>query len=98
VRSLACSAAPWPRPSDQPLPVAVRPYVQGSAVAELAEREWRMTIAPWVRSIIEDARFPAFAQVVVAADDMSFEERFAFGLERVLDGFERYAADQAVGG
>jgi hypothetical protein len=67
-------------------------------VAELAEREWRMTIAPWVRSIIEDARFPAFAQVVVAADDMSFEERFAFGLERVLDGFERYAADQAVGG
>jgi len=78
-------------------------YVQGSAVAELAEREaqrrtgldehaWRMTIAPWVRSIIDDARFPAFAQVVVAADELSFEDRFLFGLERLLDGFERYAS------
>ena len=82
-------------------------YVQGSAVAELAEREaqrrtgldereWRQTIAPWVRSIIEDTRFPAFAQVVVAADDLSFEERFTFGLERVLDGFERYAASGSL--
>ena len=77
-------------------------YVQGSAVAELAEREaqrrtgldehaWRQTVAPWMRTIIEDPRFPAFAQVVAVADDLSFEERFEFGLERVLDGFERYA-------
>jgi hypothetical protein len=51
-----------------------------------------MTIAPWVRSIIEEARFPAFAQVVLAADELSFEDRFLFGLERVLDGFERYAS------
>jgi AcrR family transcriptional regulator len=82
-------------------------YVQGAAVAELAEREaqrrtgldehaWRETIAPWVRSIIEDARFPAFAQVVVAADDLSFEDRFVFGLERVLDGFERFAEGRST--
>ena len=73
-------------------------FVQGSVAAELAEREaqrrtglderaWRETVAPWVRSILADARFPAFAQVVLAADDLSFEERFAFGLERLLDGF-----------
>jgi AcrR family transcriptional regulator len=82
-------------------------YVQGAAVAELAEREaqrrtgldehaWRETIAPWVRSIIDDARFPAFAQVVVAADDLSFEDRFVFGLERVLDGFERFVEGRAT--
>ena len=81
-------------------------YVQGSAVAELAEREaqrrtgldehaWRLTIAPWLRSIAEDARFPAFAQVVIAADELSFEDRFVFGLERVLDGFERFAEGRA---
>jgi AcrR family transcriptional regulator len=73
-------------------------YVQGSVAAELAEgeaqrrtgldeRAWRETVAPWVRSILADARFPAFARVVLAADDLSFEERFAFGLERLLDGF-----------
>jgi hypothetical protein len=77
-------------------------YVQGSVAAELAEREaqrrtglderaWRETVAPWVRSIIDGARFPSFARVVDAADDLTFEERFEFGLERLLDGFERLA-------
>jgi AcrR family transcriptional regulator len=77
-------------------------YVQGSVAAELAEREaqrrtgldehaWRETVAPWVRSILADARFPAFAQVVLAADDLSFEDRFTFGLERLLDGFATLA-------
>src|SRR5262245_14599696 len=78
-------------------------YVQGSVAAALAEHEaqrrtgldehaWRETVAPWVRSILADARFPAFASVVRAADDLSFEERFEFGLARLLDGFERLAA------
>jgi AcrR family transcriptional regulator len=73
-------------------------FVQGSVAAELAEREaqrrtglderaWRETVAPWVRSILADARFPAFAQVILAADSLSFEERFEFGLARLLDGF-----------
>lgn len=82
-------------------------YVQGSVAAELAEHEaqrrtgldehaWRETVAPWVRSILADARFPAFASVVLAADELSFEERFEFGLARLLDGFERLA-DPAPG-
>lgn len=84
-------------------------YVQGSVSAELAEAEalrrtgldeqaWRETVAPWVRSILDDARFPSFAQVVLAADELSFEDRFTFGLERLLDGFERLATDRAAPG
>ncbi len=72
-------------------------YVQGAVGAELAEaaeqrrtglteQEWRATVAPWVRSVVSDGRYPAFARIVVAADDLTFDERFAFGLERVLDG------------
>ena len=77
-------------------------YVQGSVAAELAEREaqrrtgldegaWRETVAPWVRSILTDARFPAFASVWGAAAGLTFEDQFEFGLERLLDGFERLA-------
>lgn len=87
---------------------ALLAYVQGSVGAELAEAEarrrtgldeqaWRETVAPWVRSILDDARFPSFAQVILAADDLSFEDRFAFGLERLLDGFERFAETSAIG-
>jgi AcrR family transcriptional regulator len=83
-------------------------YVQGSVAAELAEREaqrrtglderaWRETVAPWVRSILADARFPAFARVVLAADALSFEERFEFGLGRLLDGFEGLATSARGG-
>jgi AcrR family transcriptional regulator len=83
-------------------------YVQGSVAAELAEREaqrrtglderaWRETVAPWVRSILANARFPAFARVVLAADALSFEERFEFGLGRLLDGFEGLATSARGG-
>lgn len=75
-------------------------YVLGSVAEEIAEaqaqrrtgvdeRTWRGTIAPWLRAIVEDGRYPAFARVALAADRLTFDDRFAFGLERLLDGFER---------
>jgi AcrR family transcriptional regulator len=81
-------------------------WILGSVAGELAEAEsqrrtglderaWRASVAPWVRSIISDSRFPAFARVVIAADDLTFDERFAFGLERLLDGFGGFAVKRA---
>ncbi len=83
-------------------------YVLGSVAEEIAEveaqrrtgvdeRTWRGTIAPWLRAIVEDGRYPAFAQVALAADGLTFEDRFAFGLERLLDGFERLESTQDGG-
>jgi AcrR family transcriptional regulator len=77
-------------------------FVQGSVFAELAEqaahrrsgldeRAWRETVAPWVQSILGDAEFPAISRVIVAADELTFDERFEFGLARLLDGFELLA-------
>jgi AcrR family transcriptional regulator len=77
-------------------------YVRGAVAEELAEIEaqrrtgmteieWRQSIAPYVRSVLESGQHPSFKAVVVEAKDLTHEEQFEFGLARVLDGFERIA-------
>ena len=77
-------------------------FVRGSAADELAEldatrrtgmtqEEWRDSIAPYVRGVIESGHFPAFTSVVMSADPTD-DEQFEFGLARLLDGFERLTA------
>ncbi len=78
-------------------------YTRGATSDELAERdaqrrtgmtqeEWRDSVAPYVRSIIDSGRFPSFAAVILSAEP-SDEEQFEFGLQRLLDGIERLTAD-----
>ena len=54
-------------------------YTRGATSDELAERdaqrrtgmtqeEWRDSVAPYVRSIIDSGRFPSFAAVILSAD------------------------------
>jgi AcrR family transcriptional regulator len=77
-------------------------YVHGAVAAELAELEiqrrtgmtedeWRESIAPYVRTVLEAGRHPSFRAVAIEARDLTAEEQFEFGLQRLLDGFERIA-------
>lgn len=81
-------------------------YVRGAVADELSEieaekrtgmneLEWRDTIAPYVRSVLEEGRHPAFAAVIIEGEDLTAEEEFEFGLARLIDGFERFAASGA---
>ncbi len=74
-------------------------YVRGAAADELAELDaerrtgmsqdqWRDSIAPYVVDIVDSGRYPSFA-AVIASPDPTDEEQFEFGLDRLLDGFER---------
>jgi AcrR family transcriptional regulator len=77
-------------------------YVRGAVADELAELDaerrtgmtqdqWRRTVAPYVRGVIESGRYPSFA-AAVRAPEPSDDDQFEFGLARLLDGFERLAA------
>jgi AcrR family transcriptional regulator len=72
-------------------------YVLGAVSRELAELEtrrrtgqsedeWRASVAPYIREVVESGAYPHFARRVVEARDPSFTEQFTFGLERILDG------------
>ncbi|MEQ4716490.1 TetR/AcrR family transcriptional regulator C-terminal domain-containing protein [Nonomuraea sp. B19D2] len=51
-----------------------------------SEDEWRASVAPYIRKVVESGAYPHFARRVVEARDPSFTEQFTFGLERILDG------------
>ncbi|MFI6321801.1 TetR/AcrR family transcriptional regulator [Nonomuraea sp. NPDC050556] len=72
-------------------------YVLGAVSRELAENEahrrtgqsedeWRASVAPYIRQVVESGAYPHFARRIVDARDPSFAEQFAFGLDAILDG------------
>ncbi|MFD8560940.1 TetR/AcrR family transcriptional regulator C-terminal domain-containing protein [Streptosporangium canum] len=72
-------------------------YVLGAVSRELAELEvrrrtgqsedeWRASVAPYIREVVESGAYPHFARRVAEARDPSCTEQFTFGLERILDG------------
>jgi AcrR family transcriptional regulator len=76
-------------------------YVRGAVADELAELDaqrrtgmsqdqWRQTVRPYVRAVLDSGRFPSFAAAVKAPEPTA-DEQFEFGLARLLDGFERLA-------
>ena len=80
-------------------------YVRGAVADELAELdaerrtgmtqdEWRRSVGPYVRGVIESGRFPSFGAAVMAPEPTD-DEQFEFGLARLLDGFERLTSGDA---
>lgn len=78
-------------------------YVRGAVADELSEidaqkrtgmteEEWHRTIAPYVRSVLDEGRHPSFAAVVIEGEDLTPEQQFEFGLARLIEGFERFAS------
>ncbi|WP_405163175.1 TetR/AcrR family transcriptional regulator [Nocardia sp. NBC_01499] len=74
----------------------IRDYVRGAVMRELAEKEtqrrtgqtedqWRATVAPYLRKVIESGAYPRVSQMTKAAD-RSPAEQFSFGLRRILTG------------
>jgi AcrR family transcriptional regulator len=58
-----------------------------------SEAEWAAAVGADLGRAIGDPRFPAFAAVLTAPSDgrpRTLDESFDFGLQRVLDGIERY--------
>ncbi|MFI6299072.1 TetR/AcrR family transcriptional regulator [Nonomuraea sp. NPDC050790] len=73
-------------------------YVEGSARAEvsaaeelrrsgLSEQEWLARSTPRVRQLAESGEYPIFTKIVTEArqHELSRDDRFRYGLERVLD-------------
>jgi len=80
---------------------AVYAYVVGYTLPELAEREaqrrtgvdheqYRKAIAAYVRGVVESGHYPSYARVIREGDELGADERFEFGLDRVLDGIAAY--------
>jgi AcrR family transcriptional regulator len=74
----------------------IRDYVRGAVMRELAEKEthrrtgqtedqWRATVAPYMRKIIESGAYPRVSRFVESAD-LSPAEQFSYGLRRILTG------------
>lgn len=63
----------------------------------ISEQQWAAAVGADLGRAIGDPRFPAFASILTAPQaerPRSMEESFDFGLQRVLDGIERYPAGQ----
>ncbi|MFF5209923.1 TetR/AcrR family transcriptional regulator [Streptosporangium sp. NPDC000396] len=82
----------------------VSDYVLGAVSREVAEQEtrrrtgmteeqWRASVAPYIREVVESGAYPRFARWVVEAEDRTFEERFEFGLDCIFDGIARRLRD-----
>lgn len=59
----------------------------------ISEREWAAAVGADLGRAIGDPRFPAFEAIITAppeAHTRTMAESFDFGLQRVLDGIERY--------
>ena len=58
-----------------------------------SEEEWAAAVGADLGRAIGDPRFPAFAAILTAppeGNSRNMTESFDFGLQRVLDGIERY--------
>jgi AcrR family transcriptional regulator len=59
----------------------------------ISERQWGAAVGADLGRAIGDPRFPAFAAILTAPPETpgrTMEESFDFGLQRVLDGIEKY--------
>jgi len=78
---------------------ALLAFVRGAVIAELAEQEaqrrtgltteqWQARMAPYVATLMESGRYPAFNRVITDAKlpHSGRDEGFARGLDLVLDG------------
>ena len=62
----------------------------------LSEHEWAAAVGADLGRAIGDARFPAFASILTTPSDgkpRTMDESFDFGLQRVLDGIDRYVRE-----
>jgi hypothetical protein len=62
----------------------------------VSEHEWAAAVGADLGRAIGDPRFPHFAAILTAPPDgtsRSMLESFDFGLQRVLDGIERYVVE-----
>ncbi|MBW8482580.1 TetR/AcrR family transcriptional regulator [Actinomadura parmotrematis] len=74
---------------------AVRDEI-GASEGESAEERMRRS-APYVRSVLATGRYPMFERIIREARQphMTPDERFAYGLERVLDGIAAQLPDRS---
>ncbi|HET8841310.1 MAG TPA: TetR/AcrR family transcriptional regulator [Ktedonobacteraceae bacterium] len=59
----------------------------------LSEQEWQQQVGPYVQEqIIASGRYPHLARAMLEGKEPSSDERFLFGLTRLLEGIVAYAA------
>lgn len=80
---------------------ALQHYVRGAAVGEIAENaaaarspldihDRARAINAWIRAVVDNPDYPAFAKLKTAGTNLSRSDRFEFGLARLLDGIEEF--------
>jgi AcrR family transcriptional regulator len=79
---------------------AVLDFVAGSTARQLAERnaqqesgldwvQWQASLAPLIRTIVTEGKYPHLNQRVLDADEIDFDTQFEFGLDCVINGIDR---------
>jgi AcrR family transcriptional regulator len=83
---------------------AVQAFTYGAVQLELAERraerdsgltedEWRRGVGPYLKEELATGAYPHVRDFVAAGADPDHDRRFAFGLDRMLDGLAGWLAD-----
>lgn len=84
---------------------AVQAFTFGAVQAELSERraerdtgltedEWRRAVGPYLREVLATGDYPYLRDRVVDGADTDHAHRFAFGLDRMLDGLAGWLASR----
>ena len=60
--------------------------IQAQRRSGLTEDQWRASVGPYIRDVIDSGAYPQFARRVLEAEDADPDQRFEFGLACVLDG------------
>ncbi|HLZ25815.1 MAG TPA: TetR/AcrR family transcriptional regulator C-terminal domain-containing protein [Chloroflexota bacterium] len=82
---------------------AVQSFTLGAVQRELAERhaervsgltedQWRHAVGPYLRQALAAGEYPHLEERILNGADPDNAERFAFGLDRVLDGIDAWLA------
>jgi hypothetical protein len=59
----------------------------------MSKDEFRAAVSPYVREVVVDSgAYPALLRRMIEAEDLSYDEQFAFGLRCVLAGIESSVA------
>ncbi|MBV9228379.1 MAG: TetR/AcrR family transcriptional regulator [Chloroflexi bacterium] len=57
----------------------------------LSKEEWQQQVAPYVQEqVLASGRYPSLAHYIAESEERSSDERFIFGLTRMLDGIAAY--------
>lgn len=60
--------------------------IEGQRRTGMTEDQWRLAMAPYVKSLLESGRYPMLNRVIIEGEDPDLDVAFEQGVRRILDG------------